>query len=106
MYSYNFDKDESKISLEDREGKVLQAVISVEEKVAKATFVYLREMEKDSLFSLVSSFCNESKNVLNENGIDVEKVVCGRFLDVLKYDEIYENIGKELISNKSRISKR
>lgn len=105
MYIYNFNKDKNKISLEDETGKVLEAVISVDDSTAKATIVYIREIESSSLFNLVSRFCNDSKNVLIENGIDIEKVVCGRFSDILKYDEMYEKINEEL-ANKSRVNKR
>ena len=90
MYKYVYEGNKVVMTYNDE--VICDAEINVDEDVAILEFNDIKKVGGTSMLSSVSKLCNEVKRYLNEKGINVSKVQCGRVLEVAKYDETLDNL--------------
>lgn len=97
MYKYVLNKKQNVIAMFNGEDKICEASILVDGKVAILDFVKLGITESDSMMSIAAKCCRETKKLLG----NVDRVQFGGILEVSKYDELLEKIGKDIANSKS-----
>lgn len=106
MYKYILNKKENKIIVANEEKNICEAKIYIENDIAKIDCIDMDDCI-ESHMCFIAWLCNETKSQLIASGTQIRKVLCGSTNRVIEYDELLENIGKNLSnSNTTTIPNR
>lgn len=92
MYNYELDMKELKFVAKEGEEKICEADVSIDDDVATVNFVSM----KYCTVALGVKVCNATKLLLAEQGVEVDRVVCGNIAAMNKLDAHLSQMDKDI----------